>query len=176
MVSNLSSFAFIVSVIDLIMRYIYSLLLVIFISFTSSGQTFSVSQIIRMSKMDLDEFDTYVTSKGYVFFSNDEDDGIFYALNVSSYNEKKADKFISFPQDRGHIHIQTHNRFDYLQIKNQLKALGFKLVDSQNRNIDGKADIRFVYRKGISGFFIYVGRNNSYQIDYVQKYNWSSGI
>lgn len=158
------------------MRFFYSLLLVIFISSTSLGQTFSLTELIKMSNMNLEKFDTYLTTKGYELYSDDklEDDQVCYAKHLSTTDGIPAN-FISKNYDL--ISVQSHERIFYLKIKNQLKVFGFNLVESKTHKMrNGDNGLNFVFRKGSSAVFIYVGGNSNYEINYVQKYNWSSGI
>ena len=55
------------------MRLLYTLLFVISFLSTSVGQSFTLPELIKMSKMDVDNFDTYVTSKGFVFMKGEND-------------------------------------------------------------------------------------------------------
>jgi hypothetical protein len=54
------------------MKYFKTILIIFslfFICFYSFGQSFSLPELIKMSKMNVDDLDTYVSSKGFIFFS-----------------------------------------------------------------------------------------------------------
>lgn len=91
--------------------------------------------IILLNK-NVDDFDTYVVTKGFKYAKTEDDidfEGIVYALNQREYSAK-AQKFITlstkfFWYERN-IHYQTLESSDYLKIKSQIKVLGFKFVET----------------------------------------------
>lgn len=128
-------------------------LLIIFFVFTSFfnsiGQSISLPDIIKLSKLDSESLDTYLTSKGFGFIGSKKDgdvDGLEYAYD---YENNKANKFITvynrFYDSKLCVNFQTLDRQEYLKIKNQIKALGFKLYSS--KVVDGSKQM-FRYRKG----------------------------
>lgn len=131
-----------------------------------------------MSKMDNDTFDTYVTSRGFKFFNDTNEDqlvGVTYALNRDRIEESKASKFITLYQlyyDRKYsITYQTMNMKDYLQIKKEIKVLGFGLVDSEIfKDNNGASSNHFQYRKGKSRIDLYA-TPTSYEINF-EVSNW----
>ena len=156
------------------MRVVFTFLFVLFFVSTSAGQSFTLQEMIKLSKLDLEKFDTYVTTKGYEIYSDDklEEGAVCYAKHLSTTDAIPAN-FIS--KNLNHISIQSHERNFYLKIKNQLKVLGFKLVESKTHKMkNGDNGLNFVYRKGISAVVIYVGSNSNYEINYVEKMNWPS--
>lgn len=158
------------------MRLIYTFLLVAFLAITSFGQSFSMSELIRMSTMNVDNFDTYVTSKGYVFHKSIDEPRrtyVGYAFNLD-YDNSTASNFIKLYQKyyeyRYSISYQTIDKKEYTNIKNQLKALGFKLKDtSVFKSKDGTVSNNFVYRKGKAEIEIY-SSYDSYEINYTVDY------
>lgn len=87
--------------------------------------------------MDVDNFDTYVTAKGFVFSKEDignDVQGVEYALEISRIDRLKALKFVTMYQSyynyKNAISYQTFNKNEYISIKNQIKAMGFKLEKS----------------------------------------------
>lgn len=159
------------------MRLLYTLLFVIIFISTSIGQTFTLPELIKMSKMDVDDFDTYVTSKGYVFHDevdNDEMQSVGYALDVNENDYSKANKFITLYQRysvynfkyRYYVNYQTLDKKEYVKIKNQIKALGYILKDSLVlTDHDGTVSQHFEYKKGKSNISIFANYK-SYEIAY----------
>jgi len=112
--------------------------------------------------MSVDDFDTYVTSKGFVFEGVSKDDhfeSVDYALNLNISNST-ATKFMTLYQRyydyRYYISYQTSDKKEYINIKNQIKTLGFKLQDSDIiTSKTGKVSNGFEYGKGKSEFSLY---------------------
>lgn len=158
------------------MRLLFAFSFVLFFTTTSLGQSFTLPELIKMSKMNVDDFDTYVTSKGFVFEGADNEDqteGVSYALNLNISNSK-ASKFIGLYErhydDKYYIHFQTIDKNEYINIKNQIKTLGFKLKNSRIFTTDeGKVVNRFLYIKGKSEITIYVD-GKSFEVNYKVKY------
>ena len=157
------------------MKYFKTTLILFSLVFNYSysfGQSFSLTDLIKMSKMNVDDFDTYVTAKGYAFHEEIDEtnrQGVGYAYNLDSYT-LKATKFIELYQrhynNRYFIYYQTLDKKEYLNIKNQIKALGFTLKDtSVFKSDNGKVSNNFVYRKGKAEIDIYA-RYNSFEINY----------
>lgn len=126
--------------------------------------------------MDIDNFDTYVTSKGFAFLKekNDENrNGVTYALNISNLDKSKASKFITlykrYFEKMYTINYQTLNRNEYLNIKNQIKALGFKLKKSDIFNDNDESSNHFVYIKGKAEISLFAS-SDSFEISYVVDY------
>jgi hypothetical protein len=105
----------------------------------SSAQTFSLQELLVLINKNIDDFDTYVVSKGFRFQKTKDDldfKGITYALNQSEYS-RKAEKFISLytkyiSDNRTNVTYQTSLSTDYLKIKNQAKFNGFKFIKTEN--------------------------------------------
>ena len=161
------------------MKYFKTTLIIFSLFFNCSysiGQSFSLPELIRMSKMSVDDFDTYVTSRGFVFKDADKEDhkdGVNYALNLNISNSK-ASKFIALYQRffnyRYKISLQTLDKVEYINIKNQIKTLGFKLYDSGIFTSDaGEVSNRFNYSKGKSEISIYASAT-SFEINYGVKF------
>lgn len=150
-------------------------LIVLFFSTNTFGQNFSMPELIKMSKMDTDTFDTYVTSRGFVFFEEENKknvEGVSYALNISRIDKSKASKFITLYQiyydSRYSISYQTSNRQEYLNIKSQIKNLGFRLENSKVFNGEiknGSSANHFEYKKGKATIDLYAGSTN-FEIDF----------
>ncbi len=123
--------------------------------------------------MDNDSFDTYVTSKGFVFMEEVKDknrEGVSYALNLSKIDNSRALKFITLYQRflgfKYSISYQTSDRNEYVNIKNQIKSLGFKLYKSEIFNSDdGESSNNFMYVKGKETISLFAG-STSFEINY----------
>ena len=127
--------------------------------------------------MNVDNFDTYVTAKGFVFSKEDigtDFQGVEYALEISRIERFKALKFHTLYQSyynyKNAISYQTSNKNEYLSIKNQIKALGFKLKESDVfTKSDGTSANSFDYRKGNVSIRIYASSTVfeiNYKVDY----------
>jgi hypothetical protein len=125
--------------------------------------------------MSVDDFDTYVTSRGFVFFDGKEEEnikGVTYALNLSKIDNSKAENWVSlyefFFNKRYSITYQTHNKSEYLKIKNQIKQFGFKLTLSKvvADEDTGSSSNYFEYRKGKSEVSIFAN-SRGYEISYI---------
>jgi hypothetical protein len=162
----------------MIMRQLYTFFFVFFFALTSFGQSFSISELIKMAKMDVDTFDSYVTSKGFAFHLEENDNdvqGLEYAFEISKKDLLRAEKFITLYQRyfnyRYAIHYQTLSKKEYVNIKNQIKVLGFKLKDSGiYEDDDGTASTHFEYIKGNATISIFADYK-TYEINYMVSNN-----
>ena len=128
-----------------------------------------------MSKMDMDTFDTYVSSKGYVFAGGIEvknTNGVKYGFSLGKIDKTKALNWITLfdIKNKYSINYQTHNISEYLKIKNQIKQFGFKLTKSEvvPDEDTGSSFNGFMYRKGKSIVSI-LNRSRSYEIVYIDE-------
>jgi hypothetical protein len=118
-------------------KFILTFLLTISL-LAGQSQSFNLAELINMTKMNIDNFDTYVSNKGFKFMEIKEADnikGIVYAYNQSEYS-KKADKFITlyykyFGENNKNVTFQTGKTIDYLNIKNQIKQLQFNFKKTE---------------------------------------------
>jgi hypothetical protein len=143
------------------------------------SQSFTLSELVKLSKYNEDDFDTYVTKKGYVFekirngqYSNSTG----YTFLVNGY----SNSFISKVEDKTGknkywVTFQTPNTNYYLAIKSELKANGYILINKEE--FEGKRV--FNYRRGknkVSIFFIietneYTDKvRNAYEISFEEEY------
>ncbi len=105
------------------MRLLITFSFVLFFATISIGKSFTLPELIKMSKMDLDNFDSYVTARGYVFLKkiNDPDDiGVQYAFDLS-YDKSKAQKNIilyqKYSDNKYALRYVSANLKEYYQIK-----------------------------------------------------------
>ncbi len=119
-----------------------------------SAQKLSVSDILMLSKANDDEFDTYVTKKGFKLTKKERDSKCSgtpmvttYAYSLDGYT-MSAEYFVTKVLAEGglsQLEYQTARRTDYLELKNQLKISGFKYITSTT--IEGGA-VSLHYKKG----------------------------
>lgn len=116
------------------------------LSITGFSQSFSVAELVKISKYSADDFDTYVTKKGYVFYEETDEEiasGTSYTflLNgakrfyITKYNPKKRNYYW--------VDFQTSNSNTYLKIKEELKNSGYLQIDKGTIN----GSTYFKYRK-----------------------------
>lgn len=131
--------------------------------------------------MDTDSFDTYVSSKGFTYLKNKSDNryvGVTYGLNSNRDGNGRADKYITlFSEYYNYKYsityqssIESSFKNEYLNIKNQIKSIGFKLVNTESGTGDNDLRYnRFVYRKGkaeVDLFTTLSGFEITYTVDY----------
>lgn len=158
-------------------RLKYSFLLVVFLVTTSFGQTFTMSELIKMSKMDVNNFDTYVTSKEFVFVEDinlEEAKGVTYAFNLNRNDKRYAEKFIKhyskYFRNRYVINYQSTDKNEYLKFKSQISLLGFKFIKTDI--ITDKLGIKnnyFEYRKGKEEISIFTS-SEDFEISYLVEF------
>jgi hypothetical protein len=169
------------------MKYFKTTLILFSILFNwsySFGQSFSLPELINMSKMDVDSFDTYVTSKQFVFLRDKNDDnvtGVTYALNPSNSGDGRANKYITlyskYFEYKYEITYQSTistSKIEYSKLKSQIKSLGFNLIKSEvvpdryGVN-DGIGFNKFEYRKGKSEISLF-NTTTGFEINYLVNY------
>lgn len=120
------------------MKYIFSLLLVF--SFNISFGQMTVSEMIKIYGMDLDEFETFALGKGFELheIKNDEKiNGVVYIKNRGLYPYYLELDLLNVYHGKL-VSFQTSINSEFVSIKNQLKILGFKLFNDENSFIDEK--------------------------------------
>lgn len=102
------------------------------ISFSGYGQSFSLNELIKLSKLSDDNFDTYATQRGFTFYSNEIDDpeveNIAYVYKSNDVKIGYLTKFSYLTnkyEKSSMVSFQTINSSTYLKIKNELKTYGF---------------------------------------------------
>ena len=124
-------------------------LITIFFLFTPSifGQNYTLSELIKINNYTLDDFDTFVTQKGYKYYESksiDYSDCTSYVYTVNGIRKSYISKFYRKLVDNEMVSFQTPNNTIYLKIKSELKTLGFKLI--KTGTFEG--DTCFDYKKG----------------------------
>ena len=122
------------------------LVFLLLISISGFTQSFTVSELVKISKYSADDFDTYVTKKGYIY--NSETDGEFssgthYTFLVDGAKRYYVTKY--FPKKKNYywVNFQTASSSTYLKIKEELKNSGYAQIDKGTIN----GSTYFTYRK-----------------------------
>ena len=133
------------------MKYIFSILLIF--SFNISFSQMTVSEMMRVYKMDMDQFETFAINKGYKFYKFQKDENTYGHTYKKGYGEniKYLTLYSRFYSKGIYVYYQTSNSNEYLIFKNQLKNFGFVLTPS----------IEEVFRE--NPYKVY--RNKTYEID-----------
>ena len=118
------------------MKYIFFLVLVCTSYFSFSQMT--VSEIIRVYKMNIDQFEKYAIGNHFVLDESNKDstevdykiiqDTVKRYLYYFNHSEKRG-KLISY---------RTSSRHEYIKFENELKTLGFKKVFESNIRVTQK--------------------------------------
>lgn len=154
-------------------------LVTLLISVTGFSQSFSLNELIKISKYNEDNFDTYVTNKGYIFDKVDDKkytSSKSYTFLVNGYKKYYVSQVVdkSMTYDNW-ITFQTSNIKTYLSIKNELKTSGYyisdKGVDNGNYFFEYKKGKNIVSLWSTSSTNEYTGRTNiDYEINFRVKY------
>jgi len=116
-----------------------NLIFLTLLPFFGFSQIFSIAELMRLTSKGFDNFDTYVTSKGYSFYANhdtQDSKGKCYSFGQKDYS-KMASFFITYFNYQPNsnevlISWQTTNKANYLRVKNELKQLNFKFVKEES--------------------------------------------
>lgn len=126
-------------------------LLIIITSFYCFGQDkLTLGELIKLNYYNLDQFDTYVTQKGFKYNERKEDEyseDVIYSYSLNGYADrarcfitKTSYKLSKFRE----ISYQLFNQETYLILKRDLIKLGFKF----NKTIPTENGTSFEYKKG----------------------------
>ena len=146
------------------------------ISISGFTQSFTISELAKISKYSADDFDTYVTKKGYIYHSETDGDfsrGTSYTFLVDGLKTYYVSNFLDKVGKYAFwVSFQTPDTKNYLSIKEELKNYGYKLFD--NGTMDGSN--YFKYKKGnnmvslwsISTTYGYTNRTRvAYEISFI---------
>jgi hypothetical protein len=131
------------------MKYIFSLLLICS-SYLSFSQM-TVSDLIKIHSMNLDQLETYCLGKGFTFYqwlNNENYKGHWYVKGKGE-NKKNLLFHTEFYDMGKYVAYYTSNSNEYLNIKNQMKTFGFVLYSEET--FDGTISKKY--------------RNSKYQIN-----------
>ena len=124
---------------------------------TLFAQKFNLAEMTKMISMNWDEFDTYVITKGYQYFDNDDNELAirrrYRQISKEYAAGHECHRVISRMQAKsseGHpaISYTTYFKQDYAAIKDQLKTSGFKYFRSVTHPEHDKNDVWLQYTKG----------------------------
>lgn len=142
-------------------RFLFITFTFFFVSITY-GQTFTVTELITINYKNYDDFDTYVTKKGYEYSITDNDalsENRSYSFKRGGF-DNKAEYWIKYfkyydgkTDSKTNVSWQTSKRTDYINIKNQIKSLGFKFIETKK----DETTICIIYRKGKIEVQLYLG-------------------
>jgi hypothetical protein len=114
-----------------------SFIILLFLSSISFGQKFTLSELIKATSMNSDDFDTYVTNKGYHFGENRKSEyskGIKYEYDGKICRSEFSISKNTFNNGEVLLTYHTLSKSEYLTVKSQLKALGFKFIETKNED------------------------------------------
>ncbi len=108
------------------------------LAFIASISTIGYSQItikemMNIHSMDMDHFETFAIKKGFTFDVIKEDENIFGSCYVKGKgtNTQYIELDSHFYNEGIRVKYQIHNTTTFLSIKNELNALGFKLIKTE---------------------------------------------
>ena len=114
------------------MKFVFTLLLISFSSIAFSQMTFN--DILKIYKMDMDQFEEYAISRGYEFYKfekEEEVNGVMYRkINRRGRETTYLELYDSYYSEGKHIGFQTGVSSDILRIKTEMKKFGYKLYTS----------------------------------------------
>ena len=130
------------------------ILILIFTLFSciSFAQKLTLGELIKLNNYDIDQFDSYVTQKGFSYFKRDKtklSTYISYAFEQNG-NDQKSFAFITKfsydpnPLNKKMISYQLSNSKIYYSIKRELAELGFKFI----KIIPNEKGTFFEYKRG----------------------------
>lgn len=111
------------------------------------SQDFTLAELIKINNYKIDDFDTYVTQKGYEYYENKNtnfSDVTSYVHYVNGVKKSYISKFYYKTQTKEMVSFQTGKNTTYLKIKAELKLLGFKFIDTETY----EGTTFFNYKKG----------------------------
>lgn len=121
------------------------ILFIISLLFCVSGfsQSFNLSELIKLCKLNEDFFDTYVTQKGYQFISTSDENfqkGDTYTFKIKGANtffiSKNIASYDGINKTLHFVTFQTPNSKNYLSIKNEVLSNGYVFIGKEMNNSD----------------------------------------
>ena len=103
------------------------------------AQKFKLNELLSLNEMNISEYDTYVTKKGYEFYKRESKENFekynyneyYYTYNRTSY----ISKAYFFNLKRKKISYQTSNKNEYKRIKNDIIELGYKFTHTETTDL-----------------------------------------
>ena len=124
----------------------FFILITLLISIEGLSQSFSLNELIKLSKVSDNYFDTYVTRKGFIYNDKgDEEQSTYteYAFHTKSNTTRFITKIDYKLIKKTMITFRTQDANVYLNTKEELKKSGFNLI----RKGDYEGGIYFEYNK-----------------------------
>jgi hypothetical protein len=134
------------------MKKLILLAILLFITSNSFAHNFDLEELIKMAAMSMQEFDSYISQKGYSFKEAQEKRYVTY--RSYKYNSEDIGTGCSvtkciYPDPReSSIVYRTMEREDFFNIRMKMKRLGFRYVTTESHHDTDHDVIWLVYRKG----------------------------
>lgn len=152
------------------MKYITLFLFSFFFIFKSLGQNISPTEMVKLSSVNKETFDSYMQKIGYKLKKATDNEEGLYASYI--YRRKNIVKFCSHREemnDKISIVFETNNATDYKYSKEAIKTLGFKLFKTKTLG-DGALVFHFRKKKNIFALTSWVEDGvNFYEIAFEKK-------
>jgi hypothetical protein len=148
------------------------ILLLLFIPLVAIGQNISVSNILKVAKMDRESFEIYAMDRGFVFHKVEEDEDIkglvMFRGDIGS--EEYLSNHSKYFGYKSYSCYQTYNTKRLSSIYKELKTLGFKLVDSKGleKDSDGYQYVKN-YKRGTKEMLDIYIKSDCVFIDYIRS-------
>jgi hypothetical protein len=113
------------------------LFILLFYSLNGFSQSFTLNELIKLTKSNDNNFDTYVLQRGFQFEDVENHDGFIsksYSLSINGAKRYYITKHIPKDNSFKWVSYQTPNSRDYLKMKEDLKRNGFLNTKSDTYN------------------------------------------
>jgi hypothetical protein len=123
---------------------------------TVSFSQMTFTDILKIYKMDMDQFEEYAISRGYEFYKFKKDEnmnGVSYTKGVGK-ETKYLTLYDYYFGDRKNVNFQTSSSSELLRIKTEMKKSGYTLYESYFIKDNVKCDD---YKKGVFQLSIFTG-------------------
>lgn len=148
------------------MKFLTLLIIITSLNFEILSQNLTLNDMVKVIKMNEDESDSYLLNKGYTFYKkydNEDYNFIMYCTNLKITNGQAAcDKTVSLSKriegGQKSIGFGTPISKEYLNIKNQLKLLGFVYKETKYLN---ENTIEMQYKSSSYTLYLTSYHNNS---------------
>ena len=134
------------------------------------SQNLTANELVNISNMSLEKFDSFINSKNYKYYRNVSDNnGYGIRYRYLSNGIKRYCSLNKYEDDISIVTYQTFSNKDYINLKGQIKNLGYKLTEQG----EFRGAPFFEFRKGNNSFTIYlftIEGINSYEISFSKNY------
>ena len=113
-------------------KFIYTLFVFVFLSSVAFGQV-SISELMKVAKMDEVSFETYATNKGFEYYEGNEYEMMIYLCmnKADKVGEEFLYHYTKFLEFKYYSKYEINNTKILPNIYNELKSIGFKTDDSE---------------------------------------------